>query len=217
MAHVPRSSRGYDGWVAMQPLSPPMRGEVRVWIARVSEHAPRTGAFAALLDRREVAQAARYRFASDRIRYVVAHGLVRVVLGAAAGCRPHDVAFHFGEFGKPALDDAQRCEPLEFNLSHAGDRILIATALRPVGVDIEERRAARPDDPLTIVAWTRLEAYVKALGTGLTSTAVEFDEAAWSLAPLDVGPEYAAAVVAAGHDWVVNACRLTPELLMRAA
>ena len=165
--------------------------EVVVFTADVRALAAHTTRLALLLDRREAATAARFRFDADVTRYIVAHGLLRIVLGAAVRCAPAGVRYAIGAHGKPALQTDGADAQLAFNLSHAADRVLIALARRPVGVDVErcsedvpceavaafvfsaaERRelAALPADRKRAAffnGWTRKEAYVKALGMGI--------------------------------------------------
>jgi 4'-phosphopantetheinyl transferase len=238
----------------------PAADDVVVFTADVREHAPHTERLAPLLDAREAATAARFRFPADLTRYTVAHGLLRIVLGAVLACAPAQVRYAIGSHGKPALDAAGDDAPPAFNLSHAADRVLIALARRPVGVDVErcsddvpceqvaafvfsaaERRelAALPADRKRIAfftGWTRKEAYVKALGTGIGYGLDAFDvsldprspriladrgpaggAAAWSLRTIDAGPGYSAAVAAAGSDWRLTVRTLEPAFAEQLA
>jgi len=143
------------------------------------------------LDDAERARAGCLRMMADRRRFVVARSSLRQLLGQRLGVPPGRIAFATGAFGKPILRD-QPAAPY-FNLSHSGDWILIACDPRaPVGVDVEK---IRPDmaaiDPFRAVLareewtvlqglprqqrarafainWVRKEAYVKALGEGMS-------------------------------------------------
>lgn len=137
-------------------------------------------------------RADRFAFERDRSRYVCARASLRQVLGACLGVHPARVTLVQGPHGKPALAAAHR--PLGFNLSHSGDRALVAVALgREVGVDLEQIRAdidllgiarsyftqgeARelastpaPEQPAAFFRlWTAKESYLKARGEGLTT------------------------------------------------
>ena len=130
----------------------------------------------------------RFRFEKDR-RLCLAGGLV--VAHALRSWGVRDLAMSFGEFDKPRLAHE---EGVHFNLSHAGIYCVCAVADEPVGVDVEERQ--RMDEGVARICfqeqerawlysqedpgwaftrlWTRKEAYLKLLGTGLSREAASF-------------------------------------------
>lgn len=144
----------------------------------------------ASLDAQERARAARFVFEDDRRRYQAAHAATRALLAQAAGLgAPSTLRFVHNPFGKPALADAPGCH---FSLSHSGDAALLAIdASAPVGVDVEVERAMDDIDTMAqahftdaerdlllnaardaragafLRTWTRKEACLKAIGTGL--------------------------------------------------
>src|SRR4051812_30326992 len=72
-------------------------------------------------------RAARFIMDRDRKRFIASHGALRAALGAVTRCDPRTLQFQTGPRGKPYL-----CYPtdnLHFNLSHSGDRALIAIAV----------------------------------------------------------------------------------------
>ncbi len=134
---------------------------------------------------------ARYRFARDQHRDLVARALVRTTLSRYAGRDPGAWCFTRGEHGKPELIDPPI--PLRFNLSHSRDLVVFAVSLEhDVGVDIEtiERRndvlaiarhyfSSREVEDLFALPearqrdrffdyWTLKEAYIKARGEGIS-------------------------------------------------
>ena len=151
------------------------------------------------------ARADRFRFEDDRRRCLCADMLARRMLSDAAGVAPADIAFSYGEKGKPSASVA-----LHFNVSHAGDFVLCAVANAQIGVDIEQIKPFRagmvaryfteteaayvwggspiPDGNVTdpdacarfYRVWTAKEAYVKMTGTGISTdlTAVCYDPSA---------------------------------------
>ncbi len=147
--------------------------------------------FAAGLSAQERSRNQRFRFDADRQRDLCARGLQRNVLAAQLGCRPAELEFERGEHGKPALAGEFARSGLHFNLSHAGQRVILAVARVPVGVDIEHTR--RSNDVMAIADrhfygveldelqafaeheqrerffdyWTLKEAYMKARGEGI--------------------------------------------------
>lgn len=145
----------------------------------------------ASLDAQERARAARFVFEDDRRRYQAAHAAMRALLAQATGQgEPSALRFVHNPFGKPSLADAPGCH---FSLSHSGDAALLAIdAGAPVGVDVEIDRAMDDIDAMAqahftaaerdalkhaareaqasafLRTWTRKEACLKAIGTGLS-------------------------------------------------
>src|ERR1700733_12800904 len=81
------------------------------------------------------------------LRSRAARGLMRLVASHYLGCRPIEVpitpapCIHCGEpHGKPVLGGS----PVQINLSHTGDTVLIAVASLPVGVDVESGTSGDP-------------------------------------------------------------------------
>jgi 4'-phosphopantetheinyl transferase len=164
------------------------------WLLLVDRRDPRVQAASAeleaLLHAEERARRDRFRLAADRHRALLGRGVLRLALGAWLGRDPASLAFQLGPHGKPALA-SQGLEPLQFNLAHSGDLILMAFhTTRPVGVDVEQHRPDLDWDPLArrvlppgerqtlerlpperrpdafLAAWCRLEARLKARGEG---------------------------------------------------
>ncbi len=156
----------------------------RVWWAAPVRPASAPG-LVELLDAHERLRLARFRRDADRDRYLAAHALARLVLGALLD-RPAasfviDRTCRCGEqHGKPRVAGAP-----EFSLTHAGDLVGIAVHAAPVGLDVEQERplpdlagmAAHacapaesvPDAGAFFRLWTRKEALLKTTGLGLSS------------------------------------------------
>lgn len=223
-------------------------GEVEVWLAYLdlnSEAIERLGGY---LSAEEKNRAAKFHFEPDRRRYIATHGFLREVLSRHLRIDPIDIAYSPDNYGKPSLQGASAASGLSFNLSRS--RALAACALvvgRAVGVDIEYRQpiehfeaVARhnfaPSEYLALMAlpevrrerafyacWTRKEAYVKALGQGLSlplnTFAVSVDPATtprinthqhdsgdsrWSISDLNISEDYAGALVVDGRPLRYN-------------
>jgi 4'-phosphopantetheinyl transferase len=146
--------------------------------------------------------------------------VLRQVLALYLGEAQGEIALARDERGKPRL--ATDPDRLAFNLSHSGDLTLIAVSRgREVGVDVERakperdlvalaERALVPEDAAMVHAataaertrvfyelWTRHEARLKCLGTGLTGSPT------WPAPPvavenLPIDPGYAAALAVTG-------------------
>jgi 4'-phosphopantetheinyl transferase len=181
-----------------------MHEHAEVVVASLDVGGAELGALAALLAPDETQRAARFVFERDRCRYTVARARLRQLLGERLGVSPESVQLAYAPAGKPAL--APRYErDLRFNLSHCGGVAAYAFAEgREVGVDVEEVRVLPDADDVAkrffsrrersaylrlprrerpqgfFNCWTRKEAFIKALGSGLSYPLDGFDV---SLAP----------------------------------
>jgi 4'-phosphopantetheinyl transferase len=211
---------------------------LRVWHASLDLDANLASTLAETLSDDERARAARFIFDRDRRRFVAARGILRSILGELLDLDAGRVRFVYAERGKPSLA-REFGHAISFNLAHSEDHVLIAVANGvDVGVDIE---AIRPRiDPLAVAerffapnertalralpaaehlpaffrCWTRKEAYIKALGSGLAHPLDRFEvpigdvgatplhivesgvpATEWSLRDLSAFPSYAAALV----------------------
>lgn len=145
----------------------------------------------AALSAEEVARAARFVFCRDRDRYIAGRARLRAILSHYTGVPPAAIMFRYGPNGRPEIEGPR------FNLSHTGDLALLAVGdVVPLGVDIEAlrpialdlaRRYFAPGEVRALMAlpvehqqaaffrfWTRKEAYLKALGTGLATDLSSF-------------------------------------------
>lgn len=176
----------------VEPLVLPA-GECHVWWARPTDG---PADLRRLLDADERARGERLVLAADRLRFLAAHALARLVLARYLGYDAARLRFTArctacGQpHGKPRLADPPA--DLELSLSHSGERVVVAIARAvPVGVDVEqvgtedhrelvedvlapgERRALRELGPTRrrsafLRYWVRKEALLKATGDGLT-------------------------------------------------
>ena len=165
---------------------------MHLWSADLDDPAHDVGTAARLLSPDESDRARRFHVERDRRRFVIGRALLRIILGRYLDRDPAGLRFAYGERGKPALAD--ECLGLQFNLSHSSSVAAYAVARhRAVGIDIERvrdlpdmdviatrffasseaqllRALPRVAKPAAFFScWTRKEAYIKALGTGLAA------------------------------------------------
>ncbi len=182
-------------------------GTVEVWAAEFAEEA-QLPQLAATLSDDERARAQRFRFARDREQFIHARGTLRLRLAHALNVVPATLRFGYETNGKPFLLTANGARaPLRFNLSHSNGLALLALSWHcEVGLDVEQVRAELADEttarhvftPVEFSAWQQLpaalqpaaffhtwtckEAYLKALGAGLSiapeTIAVTWDDKA---------------------------------------
>jgi len=153
------------------------------------------GVLERVISREERARAERFRFGALRRRHVVSRGLLRMVLGEVLDQPPEGVKLVREAHGKPAMASGG----LGFNLSHSGDDLLIGLVGEGrLGVDLERvrsfsdlealaRRTFAEEEIAELLAlppdmraraffrgWTRKEAFIKAVGGGLSIPLTSF-------------------------------------------
>jgi 4'-phosphopantetheinyl transferase len=214
----------------------PRSGFLDVWVLSVSgvraDHADLS-----VLDERERERAVKFVRDVDRHSYLAAHIALRYVLSRHLGLPPGQVtlardacpncgAMH----GRPVL--AEPDPAVQFSLSHGGDLVLIGVAATPVGVDVEEvpdpqvawdltarlhpveqreiATAQRPELAFATV-WTRKEAYLKGIGTGLSGGLATDYLGTTGLAPLPDGWSVLDVPVPAGYAGAAAVASATPD------
>ncbi len=175
-------------------------GAVHVWRASLDENPSQVALFKDTLDDDERSRADRFYFSRDRVRFIVARGVLRALLSRYLNRSPESLSFSYSTQGKPALASESGADAIRFNLSHShGTALYAVTRGRELGVDLElircdsetEQIAERFFSHSEIVAlralplavrkyafflcWTRKEAYIKARGEGLSMPLDQFD------------------------------------------
>lgn len=135
----------------------------------------------------EKLRADKFRFQEDKDTYLLCHALLRSVLSKKMGVRPVMIIFSCDKNNKPSLSDNK----WHFNITHTKNAFaFVLSEFFYVGIDMEntyvninmrlmlntvfnesERdvilRAAHKSKEVSCLFWTRKEALLKALGTGL--------------------------------------------------
>ncbi len=149
-----------------------------------------------LLSGAERERLGRYAFQRDARQYGAARALLRLALGNYLGCQPEAVLLFQDAAGKPHVRSEQR---LDFSITHCDGCVAVAIARDArVGIDIEtlarehidylelaqeiystpEYQGIRQQKPAQgriqfVELWTLKEAYVKAIGLGLSKSLAE--------------------------------------------
>ena len=213
--------------------------DVHVWRADLNLEENLVSYVKQHLSEEERQRASRFHFKRHRRRYIIARGILRDLLGRYLDKAPERIQLDLTRFGKPYIDG----DSLQFNVAHSGELAILAfTRDRFVGVDIERirpftdagkfvdryfsageqdeyRRLPEDQKPEAFFnCWTRKEAYIKAVGEGLSHPLNTFDvsmepgqparllhvggdekEAAkWTLVAFSPGTGYAAALAVQG-------------------
>ena len=191
-----------------------------MWEVEVVQDEPRVRRLRSLLPPNDQERADRFKRAGATERWIVSRAALRILLCARLGCIPEDVQIEVTEHGKPYLPGST----LHFNLSHSGERALIALSEDcEVGVDVErpgrnvaaieralsDAERAGGDDLLQL--WCRKEAWAKAIGGGLGWTPERFDTTradGYALADLTLEGGYRGALAVEGEDASHAFCKL---------
>lgn len=165
---------------------------VHLWRTNLALSTPEVEQLTGILSPDEIARANRFHFPTDKNRFIVTRGILRQLLGNYLGENSRSLEFTYSDRGKPQLKNDS---PLQFNLSHSQDYALFGFTLdHLIGVDLEYQKAMpdalklaqrffapseyqlleelpKEEQPqLFFQLWTAKEAYLKALGIGLSGS-----------------------------------------------
>ncbi|MBL4575557.1 MAG: 4'-phosphopantetheinyl transferase superfamily protein [Opitutaceae bacterium] len=175
------------------------RGKIHIWAVSLDSGEECLAQCRGLLSESEISRAQRFHFDADQRRFIIARGTLRQLLGRYLKCAADTIVFQTNEYGKPRLGGNDGL-PLHFNISHSGEMAVMAFSCeRELGIDIEwireeincldlsERFFSKteavvlkslPEKELSkcfFETWTRKEAFIKALGKGLSIPLDQFD------------------------------------------
>lgn len=230
--------------------------EIHVWRVSLTQTESGLQTLAQTLSTDEQTKAEHFHFPKGRSQFIVSRGALRAILSRYLHINPSLLRFEYNPYGKPSLIIAQSGDTLRFNLSHSHELGLIAiTKNRDIGVDIERINPKFPcleiaekffsplentvlrslsahlQNQAFFTCWTRKEAYIKAVGKGLSIPLDQFDvtlapgepaallnieqnpeEASrWSLIELIPSSDMVGAVAVAGDCWKLHCWQWTGE------
>lgn len=192
-----------------QTVKPNQPFEVHLWQADLRVSPPELMQLRSLLSEPEEARSQRFRFPQHQRQFIAARSYLRQILSCYLSCAPNSIQFHYNDYGKPLLLPLPDGNTLTFNLSHAEDLAVYAvTWNREVGIDLENIYTDRnfnalqsiclsPNEQIAFAQllphqqllaffalWTRKEAYLKAIGQGLSLAPNQVEISLNSSAPL---------------------------------
>jgi 4'-phosphopantetheinyl transferase len=153
-----------------------------------------------LLSAGEIERMNKFVFDDDRLTYCISHGFLRILLSEITSIPEHKVEFDYMRDTKPCLLNSG----IDFNISHSKNYFSVAVseiAGTSIGVDLEKvnnlkdyksiiRNYMHTDEETYIFGnilseeeqlfrfyeiWTRKEAFLKMLGTGITENLQELN------------------------------------------
>lgn len=173
--------------------SPLTESTVHIWSVDLDQCKNDLHSAASVLSKDELERANRYYFEHDRVRYAAARMILRILLGWYENIAPHQLNFHYNDYGKPFINNVHGKNHTHFNVSHSQNQALFAfSRADELGIDIEfmrpsfatvdiAKRYFSPDELTDLQytpvedrvisfydCWTRKEAYIKAKGLGLS-------------------------------------------------
>jgi 4'-phosphopantetheinyl transferase len=213
---------------------------VQVWQLAISDALPYLQTLQSFLSDAEQARAQRFVTQALTDNFICTRGVLRYLLSRYTGIAAGELAFSEGPHGKPFLMKDNVPSLMHFNVSHSGNGAVYAFSLdAEVGVDIED--TTRTTEVMAIAErfftadevkalkglqkerrrdyffylWTRKEAFLKAIGKGLTQALDSVDVCGlqiinngqqWMLSSLDVARPYCICVASiAGTERVALA------------
>ncbi|HEX5837935.1 MAG TPA: 4'-phosphopantetheinyl transferase superfamily protein [Anaerolineales bacterium] len=219
--------------------------DVHIWHTRLEQSGEAVHALRGILSEDELKRAERFHFDQHRRHFIAGRGILRHLLSLYTGIEPGQLQLEYSRNGKPFLPGMDGDSGIRFNLSHSdGMAVYAFTRGREVGIDIEHQQPIDDMDRIAernfsareyttfgalpegeqleafYLCWTRKEAFIKAIGEGISFPLQQFDvtlvpgeparllsvdgssEKArrWSMHNLLIAKGYAGALVIEGGD-----------------
>lgn len=235
-----------SNWKIPPPDLALAKDDVHLWSLDLDQSVESAQALALVLSPDEIQRAGHFYFEKDRRRFIIGRAWLRMLLGKYLHMKPEEVRLFYGKYGKPQVAEMDPGDVLHFNLSHSQDLALYAFTLnREIGVDVEHIHQLPEEDQIVAYffshkeramfcklpadqqhmmffkSWTQKEAYLKAIGEGLSrsldSITVSLvpneparllqvkgepeEHLRWSLQTFKPAPDYMAALAVEGQNW----------------
>lgn len=188
-----RKSIKWERLQRISDVSPLSDGELHIWKINSENFIQSSPVLYEILSVEEKQRAERFHFENDKIVYICARSILRMLLSKYINQDYSSIDFNFNEYGKPELPEVINPKNIKFNVSHSENLVLIGFIPNvSLGVDIEY---ILPNSDLIEIAskyfsskeidslirfpgekrteaffncWTRKEAFIKAVGEGLS-------------------------------------------------
>jgi 4'-phosphopantetheinyl transferase len=169
---------------------------INLWYTFIDSHEKDVIKLSEYLNQEELRKANRIKSVKERNNCVITLAVLKILLGYYLDKNPCEIILSYTKYNKPYL----KYSDLKFNLSHSGNILLIGFALNfEIGVDVEKMEEFPEADDVAknffssyeyksfsslqnneriegfYNCWTRKEAFIKAVGSGLSYSLKEFD------------------------------------------
>jgi 4'-phosphopantetheinyl transferase len=166
---------------------------VHVWRIFFPQLGPYENQLESVISDEEMAWSQRFKLPENRSLFILRKGLLRTLIRNYTGIRADRVEFYHSAWGKPCLSKDMGIDNFEFSVAYSRDGMILAFGKDlSVGVDLEyvdknypvmkiatrfftpnESAVLRDVDPdrlqeLFFEIWVRKEAFLKAIGRGLS-------------------------------------------------
>ena len=173
---------------------------IDVWLCDLKQLSGEINNFYSILSEDERERADKFKVEDKRQQYIITRGALRQRLGLVTNIKPEDFVFKILEHGKPVMANNYQCADITFNVSHSHDFALIAISQKHhLGIDVEKINHESKHDQLVTrffsnaeqiefqsiaktnkarafcACWTRKEAFIKAIGDGVSYGLDKFD------------------------------------------
>ncbi|WP_019505897.1 4'-phosphopantetheinyl transferase superfamily protein [Pleurocapsa sp. PCC 7319] len=181
-----------------EPPSQPVlaNNQVHIWRANLDLPTDKIEQLATSLSTDEMARANKFYYLKHKNRFIAARVILRLLLANYLQINPEKIEFEYSNRGKPRLAASIDNSSLQFNVSHSQEYALYGfTNHHLIGVDVEYLRemanitelarrffthrefhqliadlTGREQEVAFYQLWTAKEAYLKAIGTGLSGS-----------------------------------------------
>jgi 4'-phosphopantetheinyl transferase len=209
--------------------------DIHVWTVDLNLDHQQINEFSQFLTSQERQRAAKFINPIHGDRWILARGYLRRILSQYLDLTPAEIVFSYGLQGKPAVEQSNIQNNIQFNLSHSGDRAVYAiSAQDPIGIDLEYIHPIAAADlvdrffsaqeqtifhslPVSLQqsaffhAWTQKEAYLKACGTGLSTPLDQIEVSIDPRTPAAIVSTPTAPTDPVNQIWQIQQLKITPE------
>lgn len=197
-----------------------------LWSIRVDDAFPFLEILKRVLVPAELETVQRFHQIKDQQKFIVRRSILRILLGKYLSLPPAAIKFSTAENRRPVLEPDDKS--INYNVSHSGERILIAFSNSDIGTDIEHIRRkfdyrdvlqysfgmdeirfiGESKDPLKnfYCLWTRKEALIKACSKGI-------DDDLPRIPSLDGRHDVTSKILGNSNSWTIHSFEMDTEYM----